>query len=63
MEESVFEMIGSYRVGGILGKGSYATVRLARNWKGSTYAIKVYSRANLNDSFKIKNVNREIEIL
>lgn len=57
------EMIGAYRVGTILGKGSCATVRLVKNWKGGVFAMKTYEKFNEYDSYKRKNVHNEIEIL
>ena len=51
-----FEIIGSYRIGGIIGKGSYATVRLAKGWKGGSFAMKIYDRNKLNDPSQRKNI-------
>jgi len=35
-------MVGAYRVGTIIGRGCYATVRLVKNWKGGVFAMKTY---------------------
>lgn len=50
-------MIGSYRVGGVIGKGSYATVRLAKSWKGKVYAMKIYEKNKLIESSFKKNID------
>ncbi len=38
------EMIGPYRVGSLLGKGAYATVKKVKSWKGESYAIKIFEK-------------------
>ena len=56
-------MIGSYRVGGVIGKGSYATVRLAKSWKGKVYAMKIYETNTLIESSFKKNIDNSIKVL
>lgn len=53
-------MIGSYKVGGEIGKGSYGSVRIARNWKGNINAIKIYEKEVFKDKLKYKNIQNEI---
>ncbi len=38
------EMIGTYRIQSLLGKGGYAIVRKAKSWKGGLFAIKTYEK-------------------
>jgi serine/threonine protein kinase len=53
-----------FQLGEVIGKGSYAYVRLARDREsGASVAIKTYDRARLNDNQKKDNVRREISIL
>ena len=49
-------MIGSYRLGGMIGKGSYAIVRLVKSWKGGVYAMKMYNKSKIQDSSQLKNI-------
>lgn len=51
-------MIGSYRVGGVIGKGSYATVRLVKSWKGGVYAMKIYEKNKLIDIGFKRNIEQ-----
>ena len=48
----------------ILGRGSYAVVRLStqKNSK-EKFAIKIYEKIRINDSMKMQNVKREILLL
>ena len=43
-------------MGGVIGKGSYATVRLVKSWKGGIFAMKIYDKAKLADSNFKKNI-------
>jgi len=53
-----------YDIGEIIGKGSYATVKVARNKNNNEkYAMKIYDKLKLDNSF-IKNcIKSEIEVL
>jgi hypothetical protein len=50
------EMVGAYRVGNVIGKGVYATVKLVKNWKGGVFAMKTYDKFDTYDNYKRKNV-------
>lgn len=53
-----------YIIGKTIGKGSYATVRLALSKEtGQKVAIKTYEKSRLTDESRRKNVRRETEIL
>ena len=53
-----------YKIGAILGKGAYATVKLVEDrMTNEKYAMKIYDKIKLNDSLKKKCVCKEIEIL
>ncbi|EAR88023.2 Serine/Threonine kinase domain protein (macronuclear) [Tetrahymena thermophila SB210] len=56
--------IQQFRLEGELGKGAYATVKLAVDKNsGETYALKIYQKFTLTDPNKMRNVKREISIL
>lgn len=56
--------IENYVVGKIIGQGSYAIVQLGEEKDtGKKVAIKTYEKIKLLDSYKMRNVNREIESL
>ncbi len=40
------EMVGAYRLGAVIGKGSGAVVRMVKNWKGGVFAMKTYEKFN-----------------
>lgn len=63
-EDSLTQSLPNYNLLSILGKGAYATVRLAQNLKsGQKVAIKTYEKYQILDPIKKKNLLREIEIL
>ena len=41
-------MLKDYKLGSIIGRGSYSTVKLAKNLLGKKYAIKEYSKLKLD---------------
>lgn len=47
----------------MLGKGTYASVRMARTQEGELVAIKTYDKVRLSDPEKLENVKREVDIL
>ncbi len=51
-----FELVGTYRVGGVIGKGSYASVRLVKGWKGGTFAMKIYDKSKISDPSHMNNI-------
>eukprot|EP01016_Furgasonia_blochmanni_P047203 TRINITY_DN6916_c0_g1_i4.p1 TRINITY_DN6916_c0_g1~~TRINITY_DN6916_c0_g1_i4.p1 ORF type:complete len:529 (+),score=60.02 TRINITY_DN6916_c0_g1_i4:363-1949(+) len=56
--------LDDYSIGKAIGKGAYATVRLAQNKKSNIkVALKLYERFILFDAQKRKNVRREIQNL
>ena len=58
------ETIKNYEVYGELGKGAYGTVRMGIDKRtGEKIAIKVYEKKRLDEPNKIKNLEREINIL
>lgn len=56
-------MIGSYRVGGAIGKGSYAIVRLVKSWKGGIFAMKIYNHSKISDKNQKKNIQNQIKVM
>ena len=53
-----------YKLGDIIGKGSYAVVKLAEDtYTNKKVAIKTYDKFRLIDPQRRMNVKREIEIL
>ncbi len=48
--------MGTYRVGGVIGKGAYASVRPVKNWKGGVYAMKIYEKSKLQDPSQMSNI-------
>lgn len=57
------EKIGSYKVGRTLGRGNFATVRIAyHEMTNSKVAIKIVDRRSL-DAENMLKIEREIEIL
>lgn len=36
------DLVGTYRVGAIIGRGGCSNVWVVRNWKGGVYAMKTY---------------------
>lgn len=56
--------LDDYKIGNIIGKGSYAVVRLCTNKQTSkSVAIKTYDKSKLTDHLKKQSVDREIKIL
>lgn len=56
--------IEDYKLDKLLGKGSYALVKLAKHIEtGKLYAIKTYERRKLRDPLKKASVEREISLL
>lgn len=43
-------------MGGVIGKGSYASVRLVKSWKGGVFAMKMYDKSKLADPSHMKNI-------
>lgn len=64
MEKSNYRDIKkTYKIEGTIGKGSFATVKKAKNREtGVRYAVKVLSKKKMNDEDKIA-MQTEIEIL
>lgn len=63
-EDHLKESLKGYTIHKVLGKGAYATVRLAvQQDSGKKVAIKTYERYQLIDPTKKSNLLREIEIL
>ena len=58
------EVIGNYVVEHVIGKGSFAEVKLGRNIKtGEQVALKVILKANLNKGKRRVHLQREIRYL
>ena len=56
--------IEEYRLGQEIGKGSFATVKLAiQKQTGDKFAIKIYDKNKLVDNARRGTVKREIQIL
>jgi len=54
--------VGSYKMGGVIGKGTYANVRMVKGWKGGTYAMKIYDKNKINSSL-LSNIRMEIQLM
>ena len=50
-------------MGGVIGKGTYASVRLVKSWKGGVYAMKIYDKARMNEISHMNNVRNEIHVM
>jgi hypothetical protein len=57
------EQLRDYRLGALLGRGTYSQVRLARNREGRKFAVKTYLRASLSNEDRRNNLEREVAIL
>jgi serine/threonine protein kinase len=56
--------LDDYEIEKLIGKGSYALVKLAKNKiSGLYFAIKTYERSKLTDPLKKQSVEREISLL
>ena len=63
-EDFLLQSLQNFLILKVLGKGAYATVRLAQNIKtNQKVAIKTYDKYHFIDPIKKANLNREIEIL
>ena len=50
-------------MGGIIGKGSYASVRLVKSWKGGVFAMKIYDKNRMSDISHMNNIRSEIHVM
>jgi serine/threonine protein kinase len=57
------EIVGKYRVGEVLGRGTYATVRLAKGGKGGTFAMKIYEKSKISNPTHMSNIKNEIAVM
>ena len=57
------ESLKDYRLGPILGRGTYSIVRVARNRDGKKFAIKSYQKSALANEDRRANLENEINIL
>lgn len=57
------DSLRDYRLGPILGRGTYSIVRVARNREGKKFAVKAYLRTALNTEDRRANLESEIQIL
>ena len=58
------EALKAYKIFGDLGKGAYGTVRMGINQRNDErVAVKVYDKRKLDEINKIRNLEREINIL
>lgn len=55
--------MGTYKVGGVIGKGSYATVRMVKGWKGGIFAMKIYDKSRITDPSHMSNIQSEIQMM
>lgn len=60
MQIDAWEYLKDYKIGSIIGRGSYAIVRICKNKEGKKFAIKTYCKMNLLNEDKKKNLDREI---
>ena len=47
----------------MIGKGSYASVRLVKSWKGGVFAMKIYDKSKLPDPSHMQNICNEIMVM
>lgn len=57
------EKIKDYRLGPLVGKGTYSVVRAGKNREGRRVAIKTYLRTSLSNEDRRKNLENEISVL
>lgn len=50
------ECLKEYRLGPLLGRGTYSTVRVARNPNGKKFAVKAYLKSALNSEDRRSNL-------
>ena len=63
-KEDEVQYLGDYEIHEVIGKGSYALVKLIVDKSTKEkYAVKIYKKESLNDSVKKKNLKKEIKIL
>lgn len=51
-----WESLKDYKIGSVIGRGSYAVVRMCRNCQGKKFAIKTYARSSLHNNDKKVNL-------
>lgn len=57
------DCLRDYRLGPILGRGTYSVVRVARSREGKKFAVKAYQRSALSSEDRRANLESEIHIL
>ena len=57
------DKIGEYRLGHVVGKGTYSVVRLGTNKKGKRVAVKIYLKSSISNEDRMKNLRNEIQVL
>lgn len=57
------EKIKDYRLGPLVGKGTYSVVRAGKNREGRRVAIKTYLRTSLSNEDRRRNLENEISVL
>ena len=63
-DEEELKKLEKYKIDTILGEGSYATVKLVKNKiNNEKYAMKIYDKKKINNTFKKNLIKNEIEIL
>ena len=50
------EVVRDYKLGHVIGKGTYSVVRLATNKKGKRVAFKIYPKSSLSNEDRVHNL-------
>ena len=58
----VGEQVRDYRLGTVIGRGTYSIVRIAKSREGKKVAVKTYMKAVLNADRQV-NLDNEVRIL
>lgn len=57
------ENLKDYKLGSVIGRGTYSIVRSAKNREGKRVAIKIYLKTSLSNEDRRKNLQNEISVL
>lgn len=57
------EQLGEYRLGPVIGRGTYSIVRAGRSREGKKVAVKTYLKSALSSEDRRKNLENEVAVL
>jgi len=57
------EHLKEYKLGPVIGRGTYSIVRSAKNKDGKRVAVKIYLKTSLSNEDRRKNLQNEIAVL